>query len=211
MDLEVYLTFPKGLSLELETEIKKEVKKYIDKRLPKISRTIEGRIRYAIVSTLRESLEYQALTTGQLRGELGIPDTSVVDRIIEAVADNAIITLDSTLGVFGGIRIGILLDDYNDLLTMPEASYFYTSNEGIKVIEWLRWMLSEGTNLIVLDYDFDPSSNGRTGLGVMKKGTGWQIPTEFAGTFNDNFLTRALASIESQIDDIVRQEITNGL
>jgi len=81
-------------------------------------------------------------------------------------------------------------------------------------IDWLRWLLHEGSGAIIRDYTFSSGFHrrSRTGLGIMvETGGSWQMPPEFAGTASDNFVLRALETIDQEIDNIVRQEITKGI
>ena len=95
---------------------------------------------------------------------------------------------------------------------MGEAVLTYSSRKGAKALEWLRWLLKEGNAVIVSQYDFAFKStrSSRTGLGIMvkKRGGGWKVPSQYAGTDDDNFATRALADIAGDIDIVVRRELT---
>lgn len=205
------IEFP-NLDKELEEGIKREVLSLLNKRMDSITNAIRNRLQDSLRRAITDSPEYQSIVSGILRAELGLPDTSVLDTIIDTWA-NGIQVKYKTNNSFGVINIGMIQSDYSDVLSLPEASFIYATRSGSNVIDWLRWLLLEGSSIIVVDYEFKASNKGRSGLGVMVKrdGGGWSIPSQFAGTSDDNFATRALQNIDQEIDDIVRQEITKGL
>ena len=114
---------------------------------------------------------------------------------------------------FGKISIGMIQSDYSDVLSLTESSFTYSSGRGSGVIEWLRWLLLESTSIIVSEYDFVPSNQGRTGMGIMAKrqGGGWSIPPQYAGTAVDNFVTRSLFDIQNTIESVVTREVQRGV
>ena len=48
----------------------------------------------------------------------------------------------------------------------------------------------------------------RSGIMVSRESAAWSVPKAFAGTEGNNFATRALGTIQDEIDVIVRREIT---
>ena len=46
---------------------------------------------------------------------------------------------------------------------------------------------------------------------VRKSGRSWGVPSELAGTEEDNFVTRSLADIEGEIQIIIGREITKAI
>ena len=111
------------------------------------------------------------------------------------------------------ISIGIIKADYSDLLSLNEAIFAYSSSKGSGVLQWLQWLLTEGSGTIVQGYDFSPSSSpaSRTGGGLMVVGNGWQMPQHLAGTQMDNFLMRALTNIDKDLETIVKQVLNSSI
>ena len=101
-------------------------------------------------------------------------------------------------------------NDYSDVISVPEA--VFVTEKGVK-LEWLRWLLLEGDKRIVSNYFFKKSSRGRAGGGIMaeRQNASWGVPSQFAGTENNNFATRALETINDEIDVLVRREIVKVL
>lgn len=199
---------------EIEKGVEKEIQRIISARMITIVESIERDLEEKVGQVLRESPVYSEIKSGgRLLGELGLPNPSDIDDIIDVWARNVEVDYRRSGGRFGSLQIGMIESDYSDVLSQPQASFIYASNRGPIVIEWLRWLLLEGRSVIVSGYRFESAGNGRTGLGTMKesRGGGWRVPARFAGDGGDNFATRALLKIESVIDDSVRQQITKGL
>lgn len=200
---------------EFNKNIKNEIRKIIAQNITGITHRIHSRIGTIIRVRIQNTLEYQSLFGGQLQAELGIPNPDVIENIINTWASNFSVKYNSSGRAFGSLNIGLIQDDYTDVLSLPEASFFYTSGNTSGVIDWLRWLLLEGSNVIVRSYGFtgNETRGSRTGLGVMvsREGGSWRVPPEFAGTASDNFVLRALLAIDKDIDRVVQEEIDKGL
>jgi hypothetical protein len=198
---------------EMMNEILTQYKIYIDNLLingvDKISKAIQRQIRLLILG----SPIVPALTS-DLGMELGVtPEVmaNVIEEIIDIVSANIEVTYQ-TLSVVngkvvsGGYTIRILRSDFTDVLGIQDASY--TTTNGI-VIPWLNWLLYAGTSTVVYGYriELDPhnTTTSRTGAIMVKDPAGrWSVPSEYAGTQSDNFLTRALMPLETELQDIVK-------
>ena len=65
-------------------------------------------------------------------------------------------------------------------------------------------MLTQGNATIITGYEYNAGTGlGRSGGGNMKSGGAWRVPPEYAGTLDDNFVTRALRG-PMQAKDIAR-------
>ena len=201
-----------GFSAKFKSEVLREITLKLSAVLPSALVKIKTMLGNIIRERISMSPEYQAISGGRFRGELGLPDGARrINDIMNIWAEGISVTyIKAKAGGFGMISIGILESDWEDVLSSSQAELTYTSPKGAKTLEWLRWMLKEGGRVIVSQYDFVNSSRGsRTGLGIMvKRRGGWKVPSQFAGTDSDNFATRALAGIEKDIDIVVRRELT---
>ena len=59
-------------------------------------------------------------------------------------------------------------------------------------------------------FHFEPKTGrGRTGGGRMEKGGSWKINSQFSGTINDNFITRALEGkgVQKKMEKIIEKAI----
>lgn len=207
------------LDRDFESRFRKDILNEINikfsKVMPVAIKNIKKMLAEAVRIRIMGSSEYAAITGGRFRGELGLPDGAQrLNAIIETWANSISVQYSKGKGgSLGSIDIGILQDDWEDVLSMGEAILTYASRKGMKSLEWLRWLLKEGSAVIVSQYDFVPNPKGsRTGLGIMIKSRGgWKIPSQFVGTEENNFATRALAGIAEDVDAVVRREITKVL
>lgn len=210
MSIEIKLP---NFSREFSTGVRKEIRKKFLASMPSVAQKIEKRISVELFGLISQSQEFQDLKSNtQIRGELGLPSAASLDNIVQTWADGVTVVYTRNK-IFGTLDIGMIQDDYSDVLSLPEASFVSASKKGSTVIEWLRWLLLESTSVIVSGYEFlEATGKGRTGLGFMiRKGKGWSVPAQYAGTATDNFATRALGTIDETIDIVVRQEITKGI
>lgn len=117
----------------------------------------------------------------------------------------------------GGIEITAVNADYEEVLNIPEAHHIAERAllRGIDPynIEWLRWLLEEGTNPLVYYYYYDTElterDNSRTGLSVMRHDMSevWRVPGQYAGTRGDNFITQAMEKAARRIQELIIAEI----
>lgn len=192
----------------------KEIRKVLLRSYPRIQKGVLKSLRAIARERIIDSPEYNSMIGGTLRGELGLPDgMSRITRIIEQWILNIRVTVNTGSGrSLGYISISMIESTYGDVLDLPESVLRYTNRKGKSVsLDWLKWLLTEGGSTIVSEYEFSPSSKGRTGLGVMIKSRGgWKVPAQFAGVANDNFVTRSFEGITKDIEIIIRREITKG-
>ena len=205
--------------VESTSSIKKTILDIIILELNKIvSRAvhpIEAKIKTIVLEALKSQPEYSSLTSanGLLRIEFGIPDVGVVDNILDEIVSTSEIIMTKLKiagsGVSGGFKYVLLSSSQLHSITKsPSASH--TSEKGVQ-LEWLRWLSIEGTSPIVMDYTIElgPNPRSRTGQAVMVKSSNqvWRVPPEFAGVSGSNWITRAISGIESEIQQIIQNEI----
>lgn len=190
---------------DLETAFLTEFALKLNTYIPFIKQQIKPIIFDLINSSVKNSKEYLAMTTGRLFGEFGEPNIiSAIEDVIKAINDNVEIKVQpfrlNGKSIQGSFEVGVLKLDYSDVLNLPSISFI---SEGGFNIEWLRWLLFEGDTKIISTHSFVMSSSvirySRTGTGIMKKGVGWGVPSIYSGTSGDNWLTRALDKIDENI------------
>tara|TARA_R110002020_G_scaffold33193_1_gene101375 strand:+ start:2816 stop:3463 length:648 start_codon:yes stop_codon:yes gene_type:complete len=211
------------LSIRLDP-FEEEFKQYVSSQLRKVLTSkaasmrsrIEQKIRAATRQLLVESPEYVSLLGGKLQAELGVPESlQRISAVIDQWISNISVTVVAGKSPLLTVEIGVIQSDYQDVLSLPAATYSYTSSRSGPVdIPWLEWLLLEGDKRIVRKYSFAPIQRGsRTGLGIMIKDrvSGWQVPAEYSGTASNNFAIRALESLDKKIDEIVDHVIKASL
>lgn len=189
---------------------------YIKPKIPLIVQNIRNKLPNVITSFIINEPEYQSLKTGKLRYEFGIPDVSVVDNVVNFWANNFTITSQPIAKknnqIHYSLSIGMIKENFNDVLSLND-SVVYDSLSGI-TLPWLEWLLLDGGKIIVKNYEvrMGPNPRSRTGMAVMiESKKNWRVPSEFAGTINNNWITRAIDNINNEITNIIRQETENSL
>jgi len=129
------------------------------------------------------------------------------------------------------ISVFLLRGDYENLLELPTSQYisktrlsaisfaksgghgyfrrrpFFTGDE--HVIPWLKWLLYDGQRILVEDYtvifgDFGKLRVSRSKKALMRQSVkGWSMPAEHDGTEQDNFITRAFDSVETEMQKLI--------
>ena len=191
---------------QLNTKMRR-IKKIILEELPK-------RLRKAIkASPVYFLLVYDLAGDVALYGQLGITDIGArLDNIIDHWCSPENIVVEeqpfniTNNNISGFLRIKMIKGDYSDVLDLAIAKALVDSKKGTTTeIPWLEWLLLSGPGYIIRDYVYFESDrtavSSRTHTGIMrsKPGDGWRIPPEYAGTQEDNFLTRILDQELAQI------------
>lgn len=214
-----------GLTLvESEAKISKFIlqafAKEIDKVLKRLVRD-KKKLLLPMQNVIRTALlaqpEVHALRPGgQLAKEFGLVDGGRrIQNIIEVAAQQVDLEVRTAKAVGRNIDSGFVLNvieqNYPTLLGMPEAEFVTEKGTTLK---WLEWLLKDGDKAaIVKDYSisFNPrkTKNSRTGEAVMIPifGKRWRVPPQFAGTETDNFITRAIESVEPLLAELVEEQV----
>lgn len=192
---------------ELTKLILNTIKDDITNFLSSVANNGQSKIQDLIRRTLLNCPEMIDAKNGDLRSELGLENAEQkIEGIINTWVNNINITLKKTVisghGLDGGFILGIIRTDFADVLSQSEAVQITEKGQSLP---WLRWLLLEGTGIIIDDYHLKiKPDRSRTGKYIMIPSSRyWGIPYEYAGTVDNNFVTRALDSIKDQIDDII--------
>ena len=166
------------------------------------------------------SATYRDLAThGRLVAELGLEDPmGKIDVIINTWINSLKLTFRKIGGgaggsIKGGFRIQMVRSNYADVLKLQQAKQRATSRrkpKTNKMLAWLDWLLKQGDRKIITGFDVSFRPGGRTGLAIMiepKQVRSWGVPAEFAGTSNDNFVTRVLDDMRPEVIQIMRSEL----
>lgn len=170
---------------------------------------IESRLVPAIELAIQSSPEASSLRGGRLQGELGVLNPEEAIRaVVTTLQKNIFVGVSpfyvSGNGLGGGLSIGISRRDMSDILTLPEGKFV---SEGQHEIPWLRWLLTAGDTIVVFAHHFQAGSVGRTGLGHMVQRGGWTVPPAFAGTIENNWITRSLTTLGNTVNRILMEEM----
>lgn len=203
----------KQISQLIINELSKQVLDLLNQSIKTILTKTKDVIKLAIIS----QPEYSSLKNGSLRLELGIPDTSVVDNIVDSISNTTNITIKpikiSQNKLSGGFLI-TFLDDTQIQAIINSTDASVNDIKGYS-LPWLKWLLLEGVKPIVKEYSvkLGPNKASRTGMAIMVKSpSSWGIPAQFAGNKNNNWITRSINDIdENKILSIIKEEVNKNL
>lgn len=197
----------------------KEMASILNKVLPRTVSSIKRDIQAALPTILRSSPVYEAIVSGTLSGDFGIPkgqEKERMDGIIEILSQSIEVRVQrvSALGqrLLGGLEVYIMAEDFNAAV---ESTFAKVVTDDGKELNWMEWLLFEGDKIIVAGYDvkFGNFDNSRSGKAIMVKSRSnfWRVPPQFSGTETDNWITRAIeannAALDAKISLIVQQNI----
>lgn len=187
-----------------------EVQQFMIKGINYIKSTLPTTISETIVNTP----EYRSLVSGKLKLEFGIPDPEVkIAELLRVWSNNIhIVSNEPSINgnqIKGVLDIGLIRSDFSDVLGTDSAQMIDTLR-GYS-LPWLEWLLLEGNKTLVKNYQviIGPSNRSRTGMAIMRESKqSWKVPSEFAGTISDNWITRALDNIDNEINNILKKAFT---
>lgn len=175
-----------------------------------ISDDVKFQIGVLILKALMDSPTTQELLSGKLRDDLGLFGNlvnSTIEAIAKHITDGMEIEAPKKGKKLPTIKLKFMAQDVNKIIKVPGASF---QSKGGSV-DWLEWLLTRGTQIIISDYWIFSEAEGKTRSGgkkVMQKISKtprdpFRIDPKHAGTVKDNFVTRALDSIKDDISTLV--------
>lgn len=195
------------------SSIKEAVQEIFVSSIEPIKKSISANVYKALTS----EPEYQSLLSGKLQYEFGIPSSAQkVNSIIQIWSNNIVVESIPVkvigAGLTGGFNLNMIKDNYDDVLYNDNA-IVVDQKSGV-VLPWLEWLLLYGGKIIIANYEVKvgPNPYSRTGLAIMKPSKkNWRVPPEFAGTANNNWVTRALKRLDDIIPTIIQSEIEKNI
>ena len=186
-----------------------DITSYMNKAFVKI----KAELPIIVENSIRSSPEYLSLLSGKLRLEFGIPDAiskvlGLINIWISNIEYNYQPPKIQSLSIRSKLNIGLVRSDYSDVLGSDFAEVMDQSGY---TLPWLKWLLLDGNYLIVPNHQviIGPSKSSRTGFAVMRKSNaGWKVPSEFAGTEDDNWITRSLDSAAPEIENMLDRALS---
>lgn len=180
----------------------------------KVVDTIKTELPTIVRNAITNSPEYNSILGGNLKYQFGIADSSSkLNGLINIWTNNINIEYIKPSISSGQIKSKLsaqmIKADYSDVLG-TEYSNMTDTQRGYS-LPWLQWLLLEGNQVIIPEsvIVLGPNSNSRTGYAVMRPSkTGfWRVPPEFAGTSQDNWLTRAINDATPQINNLLNKAL----
>jgi len=176
----------------------KDVRDYLKTNIPPV-----------ITDAIINSPEYQSILSGQLQYEFGIPDPGTkLSGLLNTWSNNVEIIYNPPIisgnKIKASFSVNMIKIDFSDVLYSDYA--VVVDNLRGYSLPWLEWLLLEGNKTIIQNYNvvIGPNRQSRTGMAIMKNASSsWRVPSQYAGTISDNWITRAIDQAESQIQNVL--------
>lgn len=194
--------------VETDTQIAKRIhaaygaaiQKYLDNATSKVLNSM----RPTIVSAIMSSPEIQSIDGGLLKADFGLtssPAGAIVDSIVSTLKIQTQKVTTSSNKITGGFIVTMQPNDYSNLFSLPQANQTILNGS----LPWLKWLLTFGDTVIIVDSKVEYGPYGRTGLAKMIRGGPFKVNSAFSGTIDDNFITRALKRNEQNILNSIKR------
>jgi hypothetical protein len=193
---------------QISTGVNKTLTKAMNKALAEAAGKVK-RVAYPIIkNALISSSEIQSLKSGILKAEFGL-DSDRTGELIDTIMSSLDVVVTKVRGGkhsrSGSIAIVMQPNNYANLLSQGFASQ---STEDGTLLPWLSWLLTLGDKIIIADFGVTLGDFGRSGGGRMEKSSSpFKVSSQFSGTPNNNFITRAIASTAPTIQKILQNSI----
>jgi hypothetical protein len=196
---------------DIERMVNAAACKELNLRFPSILNDIGNDIARSVKYTFTSTQEYQSLVgDGELAKAFGLPQNDAIsklDEIIDTLANSIQVKFvkfgNGATGITGGINVYAFAANFKDILSLSAATV--TTNKG-QVLPWLDWLLIQGDKIIIVDYDLVygnyPSSRAGDAIMYKKKGGIWRVPSQFAGDINNNWITRAIDTSATFLENV---------
>jgi hypothetical protein len=196
-------TIEKNVNAAIAEEVNGRVFRNQQKLLQKCKSLVSGWI-----TSQPEILSLQSNDIMSLAGQFGLypgQENNAITTIINSVESSITVKFTKfTPKLVGGIEVNFQPNNFLNLLNLPQGIVNY----GKGTLHWLDWLLTKGDSIIVVSYQYNPTTGlGRSGLGNMIGGGSFRVPPQFSGTKDNNFITRALVGPqqEQQIANIFKE------
>ncbi len=201
-------TIEKKMSDALRQNILKNgVPKKFVKQLDKVQADLDKQIQEILVT----SPEFVSLRFDALKLDFGLTDETAVQLpgLMNLLFNiNVIYELGEGSNIFN-YTIEVVCpgeEDENVQAAIRHAAYI--SDKSGELIDWLRWLLFSGDEIINSSYKVSVKDGfGRSQLGIMMKGSNFsfKVRSEFSGVQGDNFVTRAIFRNSDSIINIIKK------
>ena len=195
---------------DIQKKINKALAKEVNKSLAFTARLLKSRIDPIIKTALTSSPEITSLRGGILKAEFGLtsdPTSAIVNAIVASLTVDYI-KVDEKFN--GGITLVMQPDTFSNLFSLSAAEQ---PLDDYGSLPWLQLLLTLGDAIIITDFgvEFGDLPGSRTGLAVMRrKNAPYKVNSAFSGTPDNNFITRAVQRVRSQIERTIQGVMKNG-
>lgn len=198
---------------QIERRVRVALAKEVNQRFARKRGTLEEKIKDLIDIGMRNSYEVDNIRTAPILYELGLTDVeqklnTIINVLVDSVEVNFKEIQVRSAGFVGGFEIKAIRNDYSDILSLEEAVQINETSgknkvpggQDYEILHWLRWLLFEGSNIIIREFHVLFKTAGRTGGAVMVPKGWWSVPESIQGIPTNNFITRTIDRIKPQIE-----------
>lgn len=143
---------------------------------------------------------------GSLNAQFGLPPGTAASAILDianAVAGSVSMKISPlSQKLEGKIELFAQPSDFRNLLSLSSGTVITSKGTPLR---WLEWLLIEGDKIIITGYKYNPEGKGRSGGGTMEAGGSFRVRPDYAGTEDDNFITRSFKGREKEIANIFKR------
>lgn len=185
---------------QIKARILFEVRSEVDKRLRRYSSVISRKIGALVGNAIMSSEHVKSLLTGQLKADFGLSDQmaeQALKELIQEIRSTITVKLEISSGMAFSLRVSFLKTGISQLLSNIGE---YDSNGNS--IQWMRWLLLNGSEVIIDDffvYNDTSKETSRSKMAIMvpsgSSNKVFRVDPIFAGTEEDNFVIDAINSI----------------
>jgi hypothetical protein len=180
--------------------LQQEAKTVIQKNYGKLRNAIKP----IIIDSIYDCPEMESVRSGKLKYDFGI-ETDPTLIIAWSVADSMRLSYSYSPSYVFNFQITVQPINDNTLLSLPQS--FVKLGDGGE-IPWLEWLLKKGSKIIMLDFGVLYKQAGRTGGAIMVKNISpFMVDPNYAGTDDDNFISRALSKNINKIQQTAWQTL----
>lgn len=184
----------------------------ISERIKRRSSSIQAQCKDFAKNQILAQPEMQSLISGDLAGLFGLyagTESGAVSDIANAVSESVTVTTPTVSKNLSGIGLSINFQpsSFTNILSLSSGHVSYEGGD----LHWLDWLITLGNTIIVSNYSYSPQTGlGRSNAGIMSEGGSFRVPSEFSGTMDNNFITRALIGENQQqaISSIIMKSLS---
>ena len=106
----------------------------------------------------------------------------------------------------------MIQQDYSDVLSSTYASI--TDKNTGSVVPWLYWLLLGGGGILVENYEIKigPNPRSRSGNAIMVSSSkNWRMPADYVGLADNNWVYRAIGSLDSEIENMIQKKLEQSI
>lgn len=180
--------------------LRTRAKEVIQKNYKKIRAAVKPHI----VDAIYDCPEMESVRSGKLKYDFGIDfDPTLV--IAWTVADSMQLSYSYSQNYIFNFQVAIQPLNSTNLLSLPQSIIKLGSGSSIP---WLEWLLKRGSQIILIDFGVLYKEAGRTGGAIMAQNISpFMVDPTYAGTDEDNFISRAISKKINNIQQTVWQTL----